>query len=109
MTSAQEWTEEERMEKIAQAIMALGLDASTEDTGGGIVCIVIPRTDGGAISWGTADLTWGAVITDEDGEQVSHISTECPSNSNDVDGTAKALLDASLRNGAVRIRGSRLL
>ena len=100
MTSAQEWTEEERMEKIAQAIMALGLDASTEGTGGGIVCIVIPRTDGGAISWGTADLTWGAVITDEGGEQVSSISTEWRSDSEDVAATAKALYDASLSNGA---------
>jgi hypothetical protein len=81
MTSAQEWTEEERTEKIAEALTALGLDASTEDTGGGIVCIVIPRTNGGAISRGIADLTWGAAITDENGEWVSHISTECPSNS----------------------------
>ena len=40
---SEEWTEEERTEKIAEAIMVLVLDASTEDTGGGIVCIVIPR------------------------------------------------------------------
>jgi hypothetical protein len=101
-TSAQEWTEEERAEKIAEALVALGMDASAEDTGGGIVCIVIPRTDGGAISWGTADVTWGAVITDEDGEQVSCIRTEWPSASEDVRGTAKVLFDSSLRNGAVR-------
>jgi len=99
--AAEEWTEEGRAEKIAEALTGLGLDASAEDTGGGIVCVVIPHTDGGAISWGTADVTWGAVITDEDGEQVSSISTDWPSGSEDIAATAKALLDASLSNGAV--------
>jgi hypothetical protein len=103
-TSEQEWTDEERTEKIAEALTGLGIDASAEDTGGGIVCIVIPRTDGGAISWGTADVTWGAVITDEEGAQVSSISTEWPSDSEDIDATAKALLDVSRRNGAVQAK-----
>ena len=87
---------------IAAALVGLGLDASTEDTGGGIVCVVIPHGDGGAISWGTADVTWGAVVTDDTGAQISSISTEWPSDSQDVDTIAKALLDASLENGAVR-------
>lgn len=100
--AAPEWTEEERAEKIAAALTGLGLDASAEDTGGGIVCVVIPHTDGGVISWGTADVTWGAVITDKQGEQVSSISTEWPSDSEDVANTAKALLAASLMNGATR-------
>ena len=95
-----ELTEEERAEKIAEALTGLGLDASTEDTGGGIVCIVIPRRDGGAIFWGTADVTWGAAIMDEDGEQTASVATEWPSDSEDIDATAKALLEASLRNGA---------
>lgn len=47
MTTAGEWTEEERAEKIAEALTALGLDANAEDTGGGIVCVVVPRVDGG--------------------------------------------------------------
>lgn len=98
---AQEWTEEERAEKIAEALKALGLDASAQDTGGGIVCVVVPRGGGGEISWGTADVTWGAVITDEAGLQVSSISTNWPSDSEDVAATAKALLEASLKNGAV--------
>lgn len=105
MTNAtEEWTEEERAEKIVGALTALGLDASAEDTGGGIVCIVIPRTDGGAISWGTADVTWGAAITDEEGSQISSIGTEWPSDSDDINATARALLDALLSNGAVRTR-----
>jgi hypothetical protein len=102
MTSAQQWTDEERAERISDAIVALGLNASAEETGGGIVCIVIPHADGGSISWGTADVTWGAVISDQDGEQVSYISTTWPSESEDLDGTAKALFEASLKNGAVR-------
>lgn len=102
MTSAQQWTDEERAERISEALVALGLDASTEETGGGIVCIVIPHTDGGVISWGTADVTWGAVISDQAGEQISYISTAWPSESEDVDGTAKALSEASFKNGAVR-------
>jgi hypothetical protein len=101
-TPTQELTEEERAEKIAEALAGLGLDASTEDTGGGIICIVIPRTDGGAIFWGTADVTWGAAIMDEDGEQTASVSTEWPSDSENIDATAKALLEASLRNGAVQ-------
>jgi hypothetical protein len=75
-TSAQEWTEEERAEKIAEAFADLGVDANAGDTGGGIVCIVIPRTDGGAFWWGTADVARAAVITDQEGEQVSSISSE---------------------------------
>jgi len=102
MTSAQQWTDEERAERISEALVALGLDAGAEETGGGIVCIVIPHTDGGVISWGTADVTWGAAISNQDGEQISYISTVWPSDSEDVDGTAKALLEASLKNGAVR-------
>lgn len=101
-TPAQEWTEEERAEKIAEALTGLGLDSSTEDTGGGIICVVIPRTDGGAIFWGTADYTWGAAILDEDGEQIASVSTDWPSDSQDIVATANALLEASLRNGAVQ-------
>jgi hypothetical protein len=100
--AAEDWTEEERAERIAETLAGLGLDASAEDTGGGIVCVVVPRTDGGAISWGTADVTWGAVITDEDGKQISSIGTEWPSNSIDIAATASALLEASLASGAAR-------
>jgi hypothetical protein len=101
MTLSEEWTEEERAEKIAEALIGLGLDARAEDTGGGIVCVVVPRADGRAIFWGTADVTWGAVVTDAEGDQISSISTKWPSDSDDIAATAGALLEASLRNGAV--------
>ena len=100
--SEQEWTEEERAEKIAEALIGMGIDACSQDTGGGIVCIVVPREGGGEIAWGTADVTWGAAISDQEGEQVSSITTEWPSDSEDIDATAKVLLEASLRSGAVR-------
>ena len=100
-SAAQEWTEEERAEKIADAMTCLGLEASAQDTGGGIVCIAIPRADGGEILWGTADVTWGAAITDDEGQQISSVSTEWPSDSEDITGTAKALLEPSIRNGAI--------
>jgi hypothetical protein len=101
-TTVQVWIEEERAEKIAEALKGLGLVACAEDTGGGIVCIVIPSTNGGAIFWGTADVTWGAAIMDKDGEQTASVTTEWPSDSEDIDATARALLEASLRNGAVQ-------
>jgi hypothetical protein len=99
--AAQEWDEEERAEKIANALTGLGLSASAQDTGGGMICVVLERQDGGEISWGTADVTWGAAITDEDGEQIASIETQWPSDSQDIAGTAEALLGPSVKNGAV--------
>jgi len=53
---------------LAEALSDLGLSASSQDTGGGISCVIVERKDGGEIVWGTADVTWGAAATDEDGE-----------------------------------------
>jgi hypothetical protein len=99
-TSSQEWTDEERAEKVAEALVSLGLSASAEDTGGGIICVVVPRTDGGAISWGTADATWGASITDADDQVISSIATSCPSDTSDPRTVADALKQPSLDAGA---------
>jgi hypothetical protein len=96
-----ELTEDELFEAVAAGLIKLGLDANADDTGGGMVCVVIPHKDGGFISWGTADVTWGAVITTEDGEQVASISTDWPSESQDAAATAKALVEPSISNGAV--------
>jgi len=52
---------------------------------------VLQRKDGGEISWGTADETWGAAITDANGEYVSSIETTCPSDSQDIAAVAAAL------------------
>jgi hypothetical protein len=97
----QELTEDEIIEAVAAALSQRGLVAGSQNTGGGINCIVLEHKDGGEIIWGTADVTWGAVITNADGEQFSSIETTCPSGSQDVAAIAKALLGPSLRNGAV--------
>jgi hypothetical protein len=96
-----ELTEDEIIEAVAEALSGLGLIAASQDTGGGISCVVLEQKDGGEIIWGIADVTWGAAVTDADGEQVSSIETEWPSDSQDVAATAQALRDASIRNGAV--------
>ena len=96
----QELDEEAQAEQIAEELTKLGLAAYAQDTGGGTICVAVEHKDGGEILWGTADVTWGAVITDEDGEQVSAISTQWPSDSQDISGTAQTLAEASSRGGA---------
>lgn len=93
--------EDEIFEAVATALNGLGLVASSEDTGGGISCVVLQHRDGGEISWGTADETWGAAITNANGEYVSSIKTSCPTDSQDVAAIADALLGPSVKNGAV--------
>jgi hypothetical protein len=95
-----ELSEDEIVESLAEALSELGLAASSQDTGGGISCVIVERKDGGEIIWGTADVTWGAAVTDEEGEQVSSITTTWPSDSQDISATAQALLEPSIRNGA---------
>ena len=92
--------EEQLMEAVAEALRGQGLIASSQDTGGGIVCVVVEREDGGEISWGLADVTWGASITDEDGEYISGIQTECPGDTSDVAKIVEALKGPSLSHGA---------
>ena len=98
---ATELDEDEIVEAVATALSGLGLAASSQDTGGGISCVVLEHKDGGEISWGTADETWGAAITDADGKYVSSIKTTCPSDSQDIPTIAEALLGPSVKNGAV--------
>jgi hypothetical protein len=96
-----ELDEDEIAEAVATALSGLGLAASSQDTGGGITCVVLEHKDGGEISWGTADESWGAAITDANGGYVSSIETSCPSDSQDVAAVAEALLGPSVKNGAV--------
>ena len=96
-----ELDEDEIVDAVATALSGLGLVASSQSTGGGISCVVLEHKDGGEISWGTADETWGAAITDANGEYVSSIETTCPSDSQDVAAVAEALLGPSVKNGAV--------
>ena len=98
---ATERDEDEIVEAVATALSGLGLVASSQGTGGGISCVVLEHKDGGEISWGTADETWGAAITDASGEYISSIETTCPSDSQDIAAIAEALLGPSVKNGAV--------
>jgi hypothetical protein len=64
-------------------------------------CVVLPRSGGGKIIWDTADVNWGATVTDENEEIVSSISTTCPSYSQDVNTIAKVLRSQLIQAGAV--------
>jgi len=97
---ATELDEDGIVEAVATALSGLGLAATSQDTGGGISCVVLEHKDGGEICWGTADETWGAAITNADGEYVSSIETTCPS-PQDIAAIAEALLGPSVKNGAV--------
>jgi hypothetical protein len=94
-------TEDEVVDAVADALTGLGLVASSQDTGGGINCVVLEHKDGGEIVWGTADVNWGAAISNADGEFTSAIETTCPSDSQDVSMIAEALFESSIKNGAV--------
>ena len=96
-----ELDEDEIVEAVATALSGLGLVASSQATGGGISCVVLEHKDGGEISWGTADETWGAAITDADGKYVSSIETTCLSDSQDIAAIAKALFGPSVKKGAL--------
>ena len=96
----EELTEEELTEAVASALREMGLSAVSQDTGGGICCVVLSRENGGEIIWGTADSTWGASITDANDQVVSAISTTCPSGTQDVSQIAKAMRQPSIDAGA---------
>jgi hypothetical protein len=69
MQEIDEYEQEEiRAEALAGALREGGLSASAEDTGGGILCVIVDRSDGGQIIWGTADVNWGATIQDAEGD-----------------------------------------
>jgi hypothetical protein len=92
--------EEEIVERIADAFQARGWDAGSQDTGGAIYCVVLRRKNGGEIIWGTADVTWGATVTDDSGEIVSSISTTCVSESQDIETIAEVIRSHSIEAGA---------
>ena len=94
--------EDELVEAVAEALNGLGLVASSQDTGGGISCVVLQHKNGGEIAWGTADINWGAAITDADGEYISSIESSYSSDLQDAAAIAKVLFGPSLENGAVR-------
>ncbi len=93
-------TEEEIVELVAHALTDLGLSASSQDTGGGICCVILEREGGGEIIWGTADLNWGASITDKNGGTISSIATNCPSDSQEISAIVEAIKRTSIEAGA---------
>ena len=93
--------EDQLMKALADALSAEGFRASSQDTGGGIVCVILNRADGGEIAWGLADVNWGASVTDGDGEVILGIETECPGDTDDIATIVAALKKPSIENGAI--------
>lgn len=100
MNTGHEKTEEEIVESVADALTALGFSAGSQDTGGGICCVVLERKGGGEIIWGTADFNWGASVVNSDGEIESSLETKCPSDSQDIAAIVEAIRGASVAAGA---------
>lgn len=79
-------------EAVAEAVRRCGLEAYTQDTGGGFQCVVVQHR--GLVYWfGTADTTWGADVTEGE-ESVDSIRLQIPSNSRDAEAIANAIVDA---------------
>jgi hypothetical protein len=95
-----ELDDDEIVEAVAAALRGLGLVASSQDTGGGICCVILERKGGGEIVWGTADFHWGASVFDENGEIISSIETTCPSDSQNIAAIAEAIKGSSIPAGA---------
>lgn len=98
-----EYDSEALMEAVADGLTQAGVRAFADDTGGGIICVVVPRADGGEISWGTADVNWGASVTTSDGTFERGLATECRSDTQDVDAIVAALRGPSIDAGAERV------
>jgi hypothetical protein len=61
------------VELVADALSTLRFSAGSQDTGGGICCVIIQRKSGEEIVWGTADVNWGACVFDDTGETTSSL------------------------------------
>jgi hypothetical protein len=94
-------SENEMVEAVADALNDIGFAASSQDTGGGIYCLVLQREQGGEIVWGTADVTWGAAIHNADGDYVSSIETTCQRDTQDIAAIVGAIKGPSLNSGAI--------
>lgn len=101
--SQNEFDSEEQMEAVAEGLNRSGVRAFADDTGGGIICVVVPRANGGEISWGTADVNWGASVTTADGTFERGLETKCASDTQDVDAIVAALRGPSIDAGAERV------
>jgi hypothetical protein len=98
---AQELNVDEIVNAVADALTGLGFAASSQDTGGGIYCVVLEHKDGGEIVWGIADVNWSASVSDADGRCDSAIKTDCPSGSQDIAAIVESIKEPSIAAGAV--------
>jgi hypothetical protein len=87
-----------------RALSAEGFSASSQDTGGGMVCVILKRIGGGEIAWRLADVNWGVSVRDEDGDIISGIETECSGDTDDIAKIVAAFKKPSIDNGAVYSR-----
>jgi hypothetical protein len=94
-----EKSEEQIADSVADVLSTMGFSASSQDTGGGIVCIILQRKDGGELVWGTADVNWAASVVDTNGNITSSIETQCPSETQDVAAIVEAIKSASIGAG----------
>jgi len=98
------------MAEVANALVARGLTARTEQTGGGVVCVFIAE---GEHEWccGTANETWGGDLVDVNGElvgeearQSQHLTTTVDAESDEPELIAEALLNAIAQWRVERVR-----
>ena len=88
------------MEGVAGRLRSNGRKATVEDTGGSIQCVIVEHAGEGPSRalWvcGTASETWGGTLEDEaTGDHLERdFDTEVPSDSEDADAVAAALLHA---------------
>lgn len=71
------------------------IDASSEQTGGWIYCVLIPTENPDLVwFWGTASECWGASLIGTDGENPANLDTTVPSDSRDAVRIADAIATA---------------
>jgi hypothetical protein len=90
-------TDDEIVCGVAQRLLADGLPATAEHTGGGIWCVLIDDDEGGQWYWGMANATWGAQRIAANGDCTDDLlDTTVSSDSEDLDAIAKAIYAAQV-------------
>jgi len=76
------------MERVAQELEARGLNAYVQNTGGGMMCVIVEGPEGREgrwTAWGTAGDTWGAEVrVGEEEKYVGSLETSVSADSTDV-------------------------
>lgn len=85
------------MERVAQELESRGLNAYVQNTGGGIMCVIVEGPEGRQgrwTAWGTAGDTWGAEVRVGEEEYVGNLETSVPSDSTDAVRIASSIAEA---------------